>query len=288
MGAGWGATQPLTKIAVSTGHGHFGLIFWQLVIVVLVLGTVQLVRRRGLSFSNPQIWFYLVIVLLGTILPNTASYIAIAHLPAGLMSIFISLVPMLAFPLALILGIERFEMRRLLGLALGLVAVILIVGVRDALPDRSMLVFVPLAVFAPLMYAMEGSFVGKWGTGGAGPLQLLLGASIIGVVIAFPLAVGTGQFISPLRPWGAPEWAFVASSVIHAIVYTSFVAAIRKFGPVFAEQVAYLVAAFGLFWAILMLGERYSGPIWLAVGLMFVGIYLVQPKSGEEHGPSTD
>lgn len=28
LGAGWGLTQPLAKIAVSTGHGHFGLIFW--------------------------------------------------------------------------------------------------------------------------------------------------------------------------------------------------------------------------------------------------------------------
>ena len=27
MGAGWGLTQPLSKIAVSTGYRHFGLIF---------------------------------------------------------------------------------------------------------------------------------------------------------------------------------------------------------------------------------------------------------------------
>ena len=30
MGAGWGVTQPLSKIAVSTGYRHLGLIFWQL------------------------------------------------------------------------------------------------------------------------------------------------------------------------------------------------------------------------------------------------------------------
>lgn len=32
LGIGWGSTQSLGKIAVSTGHGFFGLIFWQLVI----------------------------------------------------------------------------------------------------------------------------------------------------------------------------------------------------------------------------------------------------------------
>ncbi len=47
LGIGWGSTQSLGKIAVSTGHGHFGLIFWQLVVGAAVLGAVQLVRRRA-------------------------------------------------------------------------------------------------------------------------------------------------------------------------------------------------------------------------------------------------
>ena len=32
FGAGWGLSQPLAKIAVSTGYEPLGLIFWQLVI----------------------------------------------------------------------------------------------------------------------------------------------------------------------------------------------------------------------------------------------------------------
>lgn len=38
LGLGWGSTQPLGKIATTTGHGPFGLIFRQLVVCVLVLG----------------------------------------------------------------------------------------------------------------------------------------------------------------------------------------------------------------------------------------------------------
>ncbi|MEL7089895.1 MAG: EamA/RhaT family transporter, partial [Planctomycetota bacterium] len=30
LGAGWGLTMPLTKIAVSEGYKHFGLLFWQM------------------------------------------------------------------------------------------------------------------------------------------------------------------------------------------------------------------------------------------------------------------
>ena len=48
IGAGWGLTQPLGKIAVSTGHRHFGLIFWQLVIGTVAFGAVSLAQRRRL------------------------------------------------------------------------------------------------------------------------------------------------------------------------------------------------------------------------------------------------
>ena len=47
VGIGWGSTQPLGKIATSGGQGPFGLIFWQQVVCVAVLGLVALVRRKG-------------------------------------------------------------------------------------------------------------------------------------------------------------------------------------------------------------------------------------------------
>ena len=54
---------------------------------------------------------------------------------------------------------------------------------------------------------------------------------------------------------------------------------VRKYGPVFSVQVSYIVTATGLGWSMLLLNERYSGPIWFALSAMFVGIYLVSPNS---------
>ncbi len=278
IAAGWGLTLPLTKIAVSTGHGHFGLIFWQLVIGAVFLGLITLIRRRGLPWNRKVIPFYVIIALIGTVIPNTASYQAIAVLPSGIVSILLSLIPMLAYPIALLLGNDLFSARRLFGLCVGLSAILLIIGVPDALPDPAMLLFIPVGIIAPLLYAFEGNFVARWGTGGAGPIQLLCGASMVGAVIALPLAVGTGQFIDPVRVWGAPEWAFVASSLIHAGVYTAYVLIVRQYGAVFSVQVSYLVTVFGIGWAMVILNESYTGPVWIALVLMLTGMYLVRPK----------
>lgn len=278
MGAGWGVTQPLSKIAVSEGYRHFGLVFWQMVIGAAALGLVQAVRRKRLRFDPAALRVYVFIALVGTIIPNSASYEAIRHLPSGLVSILLALVPMFAFPIALLLGNERFVLLRFLGLALGLFGVLLIVAPEGSLPDRSMVLYVPRALIAPLFYGLEGNAVARWGTAGLSPLEVLLGASLVGAVLVLPVSLATGQFIDPRPPWGAPELALIAASLIHVAVYTTYVWLVGRAGPVFAVQVSYLVTGFGVLWAILILSEGYSGWVWGAMAVMMLGMFLVQPR----------
>lgn len=278
LGAGWGITQPLTKIAVSTGHGHFGLIFWQLVIGAVLMAVIAVATGRRLPLRRGALRVYGVIALVGTVLPNTASYQAAVHLPSGVLSILLSLIPMMAFPIALGLGLERFSARRLAGLALGLIGVALLVLPEASLPDAAMVAWVPIAILASLCYAFEGNYVARWGTAGLDPVQVLLGASITGALMVLPLMLASGHWISPFAPYGAAEWALIASSTVHVLVYTAFVWLIGRAGSVFAVQVSYLVTGFGVIWAMLLLGERYAPMIWAAMGLMMVGMALVQPR----------
>ena len=282
MGAGWGITSPLSKIAVSTGHQPLGLVFWQMVIGAVLLGAIVFVRGGRLALGRRQITLYLAIALLGTILPNAASYRAAAHLPAGVMSIVIAMVPMFAFPIALALGQDRFSIARVVGLGLGLGGVALLVGPEASLPDRAMVAFIPLALIAPFFYGLEGNFVGKFGTAGLDPIEVLFGASVFGAVLSLPLALGFGHWLNPLGGFGAPESALVLSSIVHALVYAGYVWLVGRAGAVFAAQVSYLVTIFGVGWAMLILDEAYSGYIWGALGLMLLGMFLVQPRDREE------
>ena len=285
MGAGWGLTQPLGKLAVEGGHRQFGLVFWQVVISGVILGSLCLLRGKPMRLGAPQLWTCLVIALVGTVLPGAGTYAALVYLPSGLVSILLSLVPMLAFPVAVLLGNENFAWSRLAGLALGLCGVLLIVLPEASLPDRAMVVFIPVAMIAPLFYAVEGNYVARWGTAGLDPLQLLFGASVISALISGPLAIWQGQFISPFRPYGLAEWALIVSAIIHAGVYSAYVWLVGRAGPVFAVQVSYLVTAFGVVWAMWLLGERYSLWVWAAFAILLVGLALVQPRPLAEPEP---
>jgi drug/metabolite transporter (DMT)-like permease len=278
IGAAWGVGQPFAKIAVSEGYRHFGIIFWQFALGALLLAAINRARGRRLPMGPPQLALYVIIALIGTLLPNSASYTAAIHLPSGILSIMLSLVPMLSFPIALALGMDRFSALRLLGLCMGLAAILLIALPETSLPDRAMVWWLPVALIAPAFYAVEGNFVARFGTAGLDPVQVLFGASVVGAVMALPLAVMTGQWISPLPPWGAPDLAIVGASVAHALAYAGYVWMVGRAGAVFAAQVSYLVTAFGIFWAWVIFGETYSAWVWAAVALMFAGLFLVQPR----------
>ena len=278
MGIGWGVTQPLGKMATDTGHPPFGLIFWQLVVCVAVLGAISLVRGQRLPLHRRACVFYVVVAVLGTLVPNATFYISVARLPAGIMSILISTVPLLAFPLALVLGMDRFSAARLAGLLLGLCGVAMIALPETRLPGAGMAAFLPLAMVGPLFYAMEGVFVARYGTAGMDPVQAMFGASLAGLVLCLPVMLGLGQWIDPFQPWGRPEWALVGSSALHGLIYAGYVGLAARAGAVFAAQTSYIVTASGVVWAMILLGERFSGLVILAAAVMLTGIALVRPR----------
>lgn len=282
MGAGWGLSVPLSKVAVSTGHQPFGLIFWQLVVIIVFLGAICAARGRALRFERRFWRLYIMVALCGAVLPDIFFYMAAARLPGGIMAIVISSVPMFSLPIALMLGNENFAWRRLFGLCFGLTGILLIVGPEASLPEAAMAAFVPIALLAPLLYATEGNLVAKWGTQGLDSMQVILAASIFGALVTLPVALATGQWINPLITFGVAEAALVGSAVIHALVYATYVWLVGRAGSVFAAQTSYVVTGFGVLWSMWLLSESYSAYIWTALAVMMIGMALVQPRRAQE------
>ncbi|SNS62142.1 DMT family transporter [Antarctobacter heliothermus] len=277
-GAAWGATQPLAKVAVSEGYRHFGLIFWQAMLVGLLLGMLTLIRGKRLPLRPAALRLYLFIAVIGTVAPGIASYQAAVHLPSGVLSILLSSVPMFALPIALALGTDRLSAARVLGLLLGLGGVALLVLPEASLPAGTQAVWIAIALIASACYALEGNVVDKWGTQGLDAVQVLTGASILGAALSLPLALASGQFIVPDLPLGAPDKAVIASAALHGFAYSAYVWLVGRAGAVFAAQVSYLVTLFGVTWAMLFLSEAYAGWVWVALILMMAGMTLVQPQ----------
>jgi drug/metabolite transporter (DMT)-like permease len=279
LGGAWGFTIPMSRIAVSTGNQAFGLIFWQLFVAVVILGALRLIQGRSLMPPRMGREVYIVIALIGTILPNAFSYRAAAELPAGVMAINIALVPLFALPIALFMGYERLDKLRIFGVVLGAIAIAMLVGPSNSLPDASKAIFVLVALAAPLFYGLEGNYLTWRGNHGLNPFDVIYGASLVGLVLVLPLALGTGQFMPVWSTFGVAEGALLASSLCHLVAYIGYVWLIGYAGAVFAAQVAYLVTGAGVVWSMVLLGESYSIWVWLAMAVIMVAVTLVQPRA---------
>lgn len=281
-GVAWGLTTPLTVLAVSTGYQALGLVFWQEVIIILMAGAYILAKRRRVRLSLGFVPLFLGIVLLGSLFPDSFLYIAAAHLQGGVLSILVAMVPMISLPLALAFGYERPDLVRLIGACCGAIAVILLVVPETGLPESVNIFYVFVALMAAVLYAMQGIFITWKGTEELDAIDILFGSAVVGLVVITPFVVATGQFVNLFKPWDVADWSLIGVSVFHGLAYGGYFYLIARAGPVFTSQVAYLITGSGVLWSILLLSESYSGWIWSSLGLMFLGMLLIQPKKVEK------
>lgn len=291
IGGAWGMTTPLIKTATLAGHGALGIALWSACLSVLVLGVFLAVRGqlRRLPCDAASLRLYGVVGMLGIALPQWASFTGTTHLPAGIMSIVISLVPVFSLPLALALRAERFSARRLAGVALGAAAILLLIAPGAAsLPTPGLWVWVLVGALAPLFYAVEGMYVAGSPARGANPVQVLWAGSLVALVVLIPLVALLGGPRPPLTAFGQGEAAIVAAGLLSMAAFVGYIALLRHAGAVFGAQVAYTVTGSGVIWAMVLLGERYSVWVWAALAALFVGLFLVQPRPAAETGVETE
>lgn len=279
FGTLWGLTIPLTKVAVSSGHHPFGLIFWQFMLSTVVLFVLIKMRGSKVIIDQSHVLFFTVIAFTGTLLPNTASYFAAFHLPAGVMALVIALVPMCSLLVALTLRLEGFQFSRLTGVILGGAAIALLVLPDTSLPDPSKAIFVLVALIAPMFYGIEGNYLAIKQPAGTGPVATLFGASVIGALVSLPLTLISDTFINPFESGiGKSELALMTTISLHIIAYVGYIWLVDQAGPVFSAQIAYIVTPAGIILSIILLGERPSAFIWIALVILLVGLFLVQPR----------
>lgn len=277
-GLSWGSTVVLAKVATAAGHHPLGLALWQALILVLLLGLRQVLRRRPLPLSRRHWVFFGLCGLLGSAVPHAASFYAARELPAGVLAIVLATAPLMTTAIAIALRSERASPLRLAGLLLGLLGIVLLVAPEASLPGAGAAAWVLVAAIAPLTYAMEDNVIDRRMPADCDAFTALLGFSVAAAAMLAPVVFVTGTNLDFWSHWGLAEGAILLMALAHLFAYASLIWLIGRAGPVFASQIGYIVTLSGVAWGMLLLGERHSGWVWAALMLLMVGITLVRPR----------
>lgn len=276
-GIAWGSTQLLSKMAVATGHPAIGIVFWQTAIGALLLAVILLATGRRLPLARRHLIFYAICGFLGTAFPHSISYTYIKYLPVGIASIMIAVVPMMTLGLSVLVGTDRVDPRRVIGLILGAGAVMLILIPDASLPEEGQWLWALLPLVTAFAYACENVYIAKAQPAECGALQTLAGLTFAALLMVTPMAAVGGAWVD-MTVLGSAELSLIAASVLHVIAYFLLVWLIGQAGPIFTAQIGYIVTLSGVFLGMVFMGESHAGWVWLSLGLMLAGLALVKPQ----------
>ena len=285
LGLGWGLSFTLGKIAITAGGTPIGLTFWQSLFSGLILLAYVFFRHGKIIIPKIMFLPIVIITFLSVVIPNIIFYACVEHLDAGVLSISVSVIPLFTYLIAMGLRMDKFKVRRVIGLITGFCALLILILPENSLPDKRDIPWVLLALNCALCYALENIYIDRLALQNFGPIRLVCAVSFVSAIITFFLSLVMDQFFI-LQPTNL--YLFISTlglGFISATAYSIFIYLIGRAGSVFSSQVGYLVTFFGVVWGIIILGESHSVFVWISLAMIMMGIFLVQPKQTSE---STD
>jgi len=275
LGSLWGTGYSIARFAMTNGVHPFGYSFWQSLGPAILVSLIAFFRNDLPQMTPSHLRYYFVSGLAGIVIPNSSMYFAASHLPAGVMAMIVNTVPVIAYPLALLVGIETFNWQRLTGIFLAFCGLMLIVLPKTSLPDPHMVRWVLPTLITPLSFAFCSIYIARYRPTDSSSLSLTSGMLLASSILLIPLVMTTHSFYQFHLPFTAPDWIILLEILLSSVGYLLFFQLIKIAGPVYYSLVDTIVVLTGLFWGYIIFGEHLNKWTGTAVCLILFALLLV-------------
>lgn len=275
LGLSFAFTYPLNRWATTNGVPFLPYVFWQslggAVILLVISGLIRALPK--LRWQHVRV--YLVTGALNLAIPYAVLSFVAPKVPSGVLSIGLSLVPVFIYALALAVRLDRFGALRFGGILLGLAGVLLVLLPRTSLPSPDMVPWVALSLAAPLCYAFNAITIALLRPPETHSVPLACGLMFSAALYALIAMVVSGEWWAFGGDFGRGHWSTLGAMANNALAFILIFELIRRAGPVFFSTVNYIATLAGMGFGIWLFADSPTWWIWVALALMFVGLFLV-------------
>lgn len=271
-----GVSTNLAKLAGQAGLSPLSFLTWPVTGAAVVLFGVNAVRREWPPINRGTIVYFVIAGLVSVALANLISFAAVPQVGASFVSLVIAFPPLFTYLGALALGMERWQTRRALGVALSLGGVVLLAAYKFTEPNTSAF-WIIATLCSPVVLAVGNIYrTARWpkgasaeslapGTLATSSLWLLL-AGLIG-----PLLTDSSSLFSLSIPFDTlrPALIILAQLAVFALQFMLLFKLQQVGGPVYLSLLGSVGAIVGVPVAVLVLGE--SWPQGVVVGGLLIG-----------------
>lgn len=234
---------------------------------------------------------YAAVGLTAAAIPFSCFTFAALHLPAAYSAVLNTTAPLFGALFAVFWLTERLNVRKLSGLALGIVGVAILVGAGTLTLNLHTLLAAAACLTAAASYAVSSIIVKRLSDQPRRrpiqPLALATGSLAWGSLIMLPtlpfsLASGTA-----LAPPSASAWYCVLALALlsSALAQAIFIPLIVRIGPTRAMSVTFLIPLFSMLWGLLFLNEAVQLSTLIGAAVVLLAMALVLPASPLRPGP---
>ncbi len=275
LGTLWGGITVLAKVVAEGGVPELGYAFWQTSGATVILLATCATRGTLPPLGAAHIRHYLAVGALGSAIPTANLFYALSHLPAGIVALVITTVPLITYLLSLAARLEGFDWRRAVGIVLGFAGTLLVLLPQGSLPSPEMTPYVLLAFLSPFFYSCSSVYAIKFHPPAMDSMHVATGMMGASCLMLLPASLATGTFHPIWLDFSLTDGLIVAHMFLSALTFHMYFVLLRRAGPVYFSQVAFIVTITAVVFGILFLGERHSFWVWAALALVFAGVTLV-------------
>ena len=281
LGSSWGFYFSLLKIAVHSGISYIGIVTLATLGVGAGMSLIAFFRGRKPGWSRHHHVFYLVCALSGYLIPMLVEVWVIGHMPAGVLTLIVSMAPLVTLALAWLLNTDRVDLARVCGIGLGAFAIFVVllpdVHASESVAWRWLL----LAAIVPVCYAIHHNFTARFWPGQDDSYQVACGEAIYGTVLLLGLSLFTWQW-DDVQSWNVGHTAIVIMALIALVDIYLYFELIRIKGPIYTSHANYFMIVSGVFWGMLIFAEEPSPLTWLSVAMLIASLYLISDYRNKE------
>jgi len=282
LGTAWGAFFSLSRFAGETQMTPMVLVAY---IIVAELPFFYLICWRRGRF--PRVWrpasmlFYLMAASVGYFIPAVLELQAAPIIGAGLLTIFVSMTPMITVIVAFVMRTEEKTLQKLIGVMVGTLALMPLMLREDMImprPEDAKTGFI-LALSVACCYGLYHNLVSKFWPEGEDAWQLATGETISGLLVLVPFAlIVYGVEPLPFHGYDIPlvlgSYLFLSMASIWLYFYV-----LKAGGPIFASMAGFISLAAGVVFGMVLFGERHTPWVLFSMLGMVLAIWLTsRPK----------
>lgn len=283
LGVSFALAISLNRFAVDDGVPFLPYVFWQSLGggVALMLMAAALRRLPPIDFRHVRI--FLSAGALNLSFPYMLLAYLAAKVPASLLTLGLSLVPVMIYALALTLRQDRFHTLRFGGILLGLAGILVVLLPQASLPAPGMAGWVALGLLPSLSYAVNAVLVARWRPQETGSLPLAGGLMLASAGYVLIAMAATGEWWTFDGAFGIGHGATIGAMANNCVSFYLVFEVIRRAGPVIFSTVNYIATLSGMGFGMWFFGDAPSAYIWGAIVLMFAGLFLVTTTGRREN-----